>query len=171
VIIPFASQGAPYVGTNANGQSNNVSLLTFSDKSPVLSLDANGNVTLDTDNQYVFSLPFDAVIENVYITVGNWGTFTVPSGITVYPFVQLFTALPESNTFMPMSSSKTLPTTGFSGATPINTMRAGFKSQIGVSLVAGMRILIGGQMQIGGSGSLSHKYYFYFTGGIALRPE
>jgi hypothetical protein len=166
IIIPFASQGAPYVGTNANGQPNNVGLLTFSDRPIILSLAANGTITLGTDEQYVFSLPFDAVIESIYITVGNFGTFTVPSGMTVYPLVQLFAALPESNTFTPIALSKTLPVTGFSGTTQANTMRAGSNSQIGVSLVAGMRLLIGAQMQI--TGNLSQRYYFYFTGGIAL---
>jgi hypothetical protein len=37
-------------------------------------------------------------------------------------------------------------------------------------LNAGTRILIGGQMQMTGSIALAQTYYFYYTGGIALRP-
>jgi hypothetical protein len=134
----------------------------------VLSLAADGSVALAPDSQYAFSLPFDAVLENLYITIGSAITFTFPAGITVYPFVQLFVANSDSNTFEPLV--KLVPSLGYDGSVSSNTTRTASLSQIGASLSAGTRILIGGQMQISGSGSLSQQYYFYFTGGISLRP-
>jgi hypothetical protein len=135
-----------------------------------LSLAPDGSVTLTPDSQSVFSLPFNAVIESLYITIGSAITFTFPAAITVYPFVQIFAASPDSNTFMPIPSTKLVPANGYSGFVPSNTMRTASLSQIGAPLSAGARILIGGQMEIDGSSALAQQYYFYFTGGIALRP-
>jgi hypothetical protein len=158
------------LGTDANGQPADVGTLTFSNRPTIIPIEPNGTVNLDVDDQNAFTLPFDSVIENVYICVGNLGTVTIPPDTTVYPFVQLFSALPESNNFIPLPLSKTVPTTGFSGTVLQSTMRAASTSQIGISLVAGMRLLIGGQIQVSGSGKLDQRQYFYFSGGIALRP-
>ncbi|MDR2659876.1 MAG: hypothetical protein LBC27_07820, partial [Spirochaetaceae bacterium] len=170
VIIPFASQTSPSIGTDSTGQSQNVRIITFGGDPPVVPLASDGSVTLAPDSQGVFSLPFDAVLESIYITIGSAITFTFPAGISVYPFVQIFTAPPSGNTFTPIPSIKLVPSVGYSGPVPSNTTRAVSLSQIGVSLSAGTRILIGGQIQIIGSSSLSQQYYFYFTGGLALRP-
>jgi hypothetical protein len=168
-IIPFASQTAPYIGTTAAGQPRNAALITFGGSPPVESLGSDGTITLGTNDQSPFTLPFDAIIENIYVDIGTYINFTFPSGITVFPFVQLFMAAPASNTFTAIPQTKVMPTAGFSETVPANTMRSASLREIGVSVSAGTRLLIAGQMQINGSGALTQNYYFYHTGGIALR--
>jgi hypothetical protein len=169
-IIPFASRTASRTGTNTAGNPTTVSLITYGGDPHVITLGSNGTVTLGNGGQAVFSLPFDVIIESIYICIGNLSDFTVHSGATAYPFVELFAAAPASNIFTELSQTKVVPSTGFSGLTHANTMREASVDQIGVRLNAGMRILIGGQMQVTGSGALAQVYYFYYTGGIALRP-
>jgi hypothetical protein len=169
-LIPFASRTASRSVTNASGAPQTLSLITFGGDPPVIPLRSDGTATLGNSGQAVFSLPFDAIIENIYINVGNLTDFTPPSGTTVYPFVELFTAAPASNIFTALPQTKVVPSAGFTGLTYANTMRAGSVSQMNVRLTAGTRILIGGQMQTTGSGALTQTHYFYFTGGIALRP-
>jgi hypothetical protein len=111
------------------------------------------------------------VLESIYITIGSAVTFTFPSGITVYPFVQLFSAPAGTNTFTPIPATIVMPTTGYGGSVPSNTTRAASLSNIGISFSAGTRILIAGQMEIRGASSLSQQYYFYFTGGLDLRGQ
>jgi hypothetical protein len=169
-VIPFASRTGPYIGTTSTGRPKNVSLITFGGTPPVVDLGSNERVTLGSNDQAVFSLPFNAIIESVYVNVISVVSFTFPSGIDVYPFVELFIADPASNIFTALPQTKTVPSDGFNGQVPADTVNEASLSQIGVLLNAGTRILIGGQMQIIGSGPLSQNYYFYFTGGIALRP-
>jgi hypothetical protein len=72
--------------------------------------------------------------------------------------------------FVPLSSTKTVPLQGLKGNTPAETMLSASTTQLNIRLAAGIRLLIGGQMQITGNSSLQQTYYFYYTGGIALRP-
>jgi hypothetical protein len=169
-IIPFASQSSAYLGTDKNGQSIDIGMITFSNRPAMVFFEPNGTVSLGVDEQNAFTLPFDAVIESIYICIGNFKDETFSPGITVYPFVQLFTAPLEGNNFAPLPLSKTVPATGFSGTVKENVMLAASNSQIGVALTAGTRVFIGGQMEITGGGNLEQRHYFYFSGGIALRP-
>jgi hypothetical protein len=157
------------MATNNAGEAISVSAITFAGTSPVMTLEGNGTVTLQANNQDVFSLPFAAVIENIYVTFNTYLDFTLPSGITVYPFLQLYTASPASNTFAPLSMTKLAVNTGYSGRVQARTARAASVSQIGLTLPAGTRVLIGGQMEIIGTSNLAQSYNFYLTGGIALR--
>ncbi|MDR1615842.1 MAG: hypothetical protein LBR98_02370 [Syntrophomonadaceae bacterium] len=169
-IIPFASHTAPLISTNNAGESTNVSAITFGGTPPVIALAEDGTVTLQAkNNQDVFSVPFASVIENIYVTFNTYVDFTFPAGITVYPFLQLYIAHPASNTFAPLSMTKLVANTGYSGTIPAHTPRAASVLQMGITLTAGTRILIGGQMEIKGSGNLNQNYYFYSTGGIAIR--
>jgi hypothetical protein len=70
--------------------------------------------------------------------------------------------------FSPIPGARAIPSTGYYGAVPVNTPRAAVQNNINIRLTAGMRILIGGVMSAGGSGTLSAGYNFYFTGGISL---
>ncbi|MDR2091226.1 MAG: hypothetical protein LBP62_06250, partial [Clostridiales bacterium] len=169
-IIPFASHSAPYISTDSSGNPTNVGAITFGGSPPVMTIEPNGTVILSGDNQDVFSLPFAAVIENIYATVNTFIAFTFPSGITVYPFLQLYAAAPESNIFVPISTTKLTVKNGYSGAVAARTPRAISLGGINLQLIAGIRLLIGGHMEIRGSGALARNYYFYFTGGIAIRP-
>jgi hypothetical protein len=168
MIIPFASVTAPGVTTTTTGAPQNVSLITFGGQTPVLSLGAGDNITLGRDNQAAFSLPFDVILESIYADMSTRVALTLPSGITVYPFVQLFVAAPGSNTFVAIPQARALPSIGFSGTVPAQAMREASVRNIGLRLSIGMRILIGGQMRIGGSSSLAHTYNFHYTGGIGL---
>jgi hypothetical protein len=167
-VVPFASKQAPHISTGATGQPINISVLTFGAEPPILPVAPNGSITA-RDAQSAFSLPFDTVIESVYITVGTLADFNFPSGVTVYPFVQLFAATDESNVFTQIPDTKTVVSAGYSGFVPGNTMRTAFTSQIQAPLSAGTRILIGGAIQLSGSGNLARSYYIYYTGGIGLR--
>jgi hypothetical protein len=168
-IIPFASHTAPRMSTNSAGAPTTISAITFAGSSPVMALEGNGTVLLQTNNQDVFSLPFPAVIENIFVTFNTYVDVAFSAGITVYPFLQLYTARPDSNTFTPLSMTKLEVNTGYSGRVPARTPRAASVLQIGLNLSAGTRVLIGGQMEIVGSGNLLQTYYFYLTGGIAIR--
>jgi hypothetical protein len=123
---------------------------------------------LERDHQSAFSLPFDAMIENVYADISSAAVFTVPTGITAYPFVQLYIASPGNNTFVAIPNAKAIPSTGYSGSVPAGTTRRAFTKQLSLQLFAGMRVLIVGQMQTSGSGTLLQNFYFHYTGGIAL---
>jgi hypothetical protein len=169
-VIPFASATTAYVGTTTTGAPRNAGLITFGGDPLVVTLGPNETVSLGRNNQSAFSLPFNAILENVYINVGPLTNFTFPTGLTVYPFVELFAAAPASNVFTALPQTKTVPASGFSGAVTANTMLVASVNQIGVQLTAGTRIIISGQMQITGSGVLFQNYYFHYTGGIALRP-
>jgi hypothetical protein len=168
-VIPFASHTAPRSTTSRTGSATTVSAITFAGASPVITLASDGTVALSGDNQDVFSLPFNAVVESIYMTVSTRVDYTFPQGLTVYPFMQLYVAAPSINTFTPIPTTKLIVNTGYSGATPSHTTRAASLRQIGLTLIAGIRILIGGHMEIAGSGTLNRDYNFYFTGGISLR--
>jgi hypothetical protein len=167
-IIPFASHTAPYLSTDNSGYSLNVSSLAFGLSYPAIKLEQNGTIILSGDNQDAFSLPFDAVIENIYVVFNTYVSFTFPDGITVYPFLCLYSAASDDNTFAPLLSTKLRPDTGYSGSVPKHTTRTASVQGIGLSLLAGTRILIGAQMEISGSSNLGRSYYFYFNGGIGL---
>jgi hypothetical protein len=167
--IPFASHSAPRASTDSAGKPTTVNAITFGGSSPVVTLASDGSAALTGDNQDAFSLPFDAVIENIYVTFNTIVDYTFPSGLTVYPFLQLYTASSDSNTFTPIETTKVAVDTGYSGTVPSHTSRAASLKQLNLSLSAGTRILIGGQMEARGSANLARDYYFYITGGISLR--
>jgi hypothetical protein len=123
------------------------------------------------DNQDTFSIPFDAVIENICVTFNTIIDYTFPPGLTVYPFLQLYSADPDSNVFTPIAETQVIVTEGYSGAVPSHTPSEASLRQIGVPVSAGTRILIGGHMTTAGTTNLSRDYYFYFTGGISLREN
>jgi hypothetical protein len=112
-------------------------------------------------------LPFEAIIENIYVTFNTYTTYTFPSGITVYPFLQLYAAPPADNTFVPLSVTR-VTANGYSGAVPSHTPRTASIKQLGITLPAGIRILIGGQIRTSGTGTLAQSYNFYYTGGISI---
>jgi hypothetical protein len=170
-VIPFASHTAPRLSTNSAGEATTVSAITFGGSSPTVALAADGTVALMGDNQDVFSLPFDAVIENIYVTFNTIIDYTFPAGLTVYPFLQLYTAPPDSNIFTPVATTKLAVKMGYSGVVPSHTPRAAFLRQINLPLSAGIRIMIGNHMETAGNAKLAWDYYFYCTGGIALRQK
>jgi hypothetical protein len=135
----------------------------------VTALAANGTVTLVSGTQSVFSAPFNIVIVSIYMTVGVLVDFTFPTGLTVYPYVELFVASSESNVFSPIPQTRTMLSKGYSGTILSSTMHAASTKQIGLTLPAGMRILIGGGIVITGTVNLARSYYIYYTGGIGLR--
>jgi hypothetical protein len=123
------------------------------------------------DNQDTFTLPFDAVIENIYVTFNTIVDYTFPPGLTVYPYLQLYTADQTDNVFTPIAETQVIANEGYSGTVPSHTPRSASLRQIGVPLSAGTRILIGGHMMTAGTANLTRDYYFYFTGGISLREN
>jgi hypothetical protein len=157
------------MSTNNTGAATTVSAITFGGSSPVITLAAEGTAALMGDNQDTFTLPFDAVIENICVTFNTIVDYTFPQGLTVYPFLQLYTAPPDSNVFAPVAETKLAVNVGYSGTVLSHTPRAASLQQLGLSLSAGTRILIGGHMETAGGSGLSRDYYFYFTGGISLR--
>jgi hypothetical protein len=167
-IISFASHNAPRLSTNSAGEPTTVCVVTFGGTSPVVTLAADGTAALMGDNQDAFSLPFDAVFKNIYVTFNTIIDYTFPSGLTIYPVLQLYTAPADSNIFMPVASTK-LAAQGYSGVVPSHTPQAASLRQIDLFLSEGTRIFIGGYMEAHGSVSLSRDYYFYFTGGISLQ--
>jgi hypothetical protein len=169
-IIPFASQKAYSIGTNAAGNSKNVSVITFGGVPPVLTIGTNEIVTLGSDSQSAFTIPFNATIENIYMTAGTASNITFPSGLTAYPVVQLYVSPPASNTFVALPGTAVIPRTGFSGYTAANTIRTASVTQVGISITAGTRAFIGGRLQTSGSANPAQNYNFNFTGGLALRP-
>jgi hypothetical protein len=170
-MVPFASRKAPAISTNSSGNPTNVAVIGFVGETPVITLSSNGDLILGTDEQSAFSVPFNAIIESIYITAGTRVTYTFPTANAVFPFVQLYVAAPGSNAFVPIPTARVTTSIGFSGSTPAGSMLAASRTGINVQLAAGMRILIGGGMQITGTGTLQQNYYMYFTGGIALRPS
>jgi hypothetical protein len=170
-MIPFASQTAPYVGTNASGASKNVGLITFGGDPRVVSLGSGGFITLGRDNQSAFTLPFNAVVDSIYVDISSMTAINIPTGITVYPSVRLYVASPGNSTFVAIPSSQAAPSSGFSGSVSAFTTRIASVKQLNLSLLAGIRIIIGGQIEISGSSGLARDYYFYFTGGIAMHSS
>jgi hypothetical protein len=168
-IVPFASHSAPRLTTNIAGASTTVAALTFGGSSPVVALASNGSVALMGENQDTFTLPYDAVIENIYVTFNTIIDYMFPPGLTVYPVLQLYDAVQDSNVFMPVAATKLIAEAGYTGAVPSHTPASASLRQLGLYLRAGTRLLIGGRMETAGSANLARDYYFYFTGAIALR--
>jgi hypothetical protein len=168
MLIPFASRTAAQTSSIASGAPANAATITFGGQSTV-GLSSTGSVTLGGDNQDAFTLPFDAIIENIYVTFNTYTNYTIPPGITVYPFLQLYVAQQTSNSFTPMSLTKIVASPGYNGTVPSHTARSAVFKQIGLRLAAGTRVLIGGHISLSGSGTLAQRYSFYFTGGIAVR--
>lgn len=175
-IIPFASQRAPKVFVR-NGQATRVALIGFGyigiseledpDVSVTLHTDGSFNLSERTNRQIAFSLPFDMTIESIYITVGNYGSFS-PVG-TVFPYVQLYQAEPNSNQFNPIANTDVVPATGLGpGSTAANTMLAASKTGLGINLPAGTRIAVGGLVKQTNANLIETNYYLYYTGGLGL---
>lgn len=167
-IIPFASQKAPYV-TRVNGVATTVAPIG-SGYAPhdALTLNSNGSFSLSSkpNHQIAFSLPFDTIIREIYITAGNYAPFS-PS-YAVYPYITLYSASPDSNLFTPIADTTTIPTTGLGpGSVPAGTMVSGSATGLNIELPAGTRIVIGGMVQEPGSSGIA-SYYLYFTGGVGI---
>jgi hypothetical protein len=157
------------VTTDANGNAHAVALLSFVNNATVTIIRANdGTIALPTDEQLCFSLPFDCVIESIYATFGALAAFTLPSESAATPYVQLYSAPSDSNTFSPLAQTIAAPTQAYSGHIAINTLRTAAVTQQTAPLPAGTRILIVGALSISGT-PLQQSYYFYFTGGIGIR--
>lgn len=167
-IIPFASQKAPYV-TRVNGAATTVAPIGSGyTQLDTLPLDSNGSFNLSsrTNHQIAFSLPFDAIIREIYITTGNYAPFS-PS-YPVYPYITLYSASPDSNLFTPIEGTATIPTTGLGpGSVPAGTMVSGSTTGLNIKLPAGTRIVIGGMVQEPGSSGIA-SYHLYFTGGVGI---
>jgi hypothetical protein len=109
------------------------------------------------------------VIDSIYASFSNVTAFTVPAGVSASPEIQLYTAAPGSMTFTPLAGTETLPAAGLSGQNPAFTTLSASRSNIGITLSAGTRILIGGQMVLSGSPLQTLSYYFFFSGAISIR--
>jgi hypothetical protein len=157
------------VSSDSNGASSSVAAVGFGGSGTAIPISPSGTVTPTAESQIAFSLPFDAVIDRVYASFSNVAVFTVPTGLSAFPCVQLYSAAPGSGTFTPLAGTKTLPVAGFSGQVPALTALFASRSNMGITLPAGTRILIGGQMELAGSPLLALGYYFFFTGAIAVR--
>jgi hypothetical protein len=168
-VVPFATQTAPLLVTTSDGHARTVTLISFvSNASPTITLANDGSITLDSTRQVCFSLPFDCVIENIYATVGLPATLTFPNGLTVRPYIQIYSAPSNSNTFTPLPLAAAFVTQGYSGQVAANTLRTAESSLQTTPLAAGTRILIVGAMQTEGTAVLLQSYHFYLTGGISI---
>lgn len=181
-IIPFASQMAPKTYAN-NGLATRVTLLGFTyfytgtlatfDPDKAITLDSDGsfnlNVSSNWNHQLVFSLPFEMKITSVYATVGNYDAFLLIPGFQgmLYPYVQVYSAEPNSNIFRPIPKAKAKPSTGLILTSPANTMLTASATDINATFPAGTRIAIGGLMEFERELG-ARDYYLYFTGGIGL---
>jgi hypothetical protein len=169
VVIPFGTQTAPAISNDAAGNPANALLITFAGIPPVQPLDASGGITLAADSQPAFSLPFDAVLESIYLTVASHSGCKCQEGAACLPFVQLFTAPPGSNRFTALPQTQTAPATGYSGKAPGGELRAASVRDLGIPLPAGTRVLIVGMIRFTGGDTPPRSSYYNFSGGIALR--
>jgi hypothetical protein len=169
MLIPFASGRSPNIHTDSSGAPRDVAAIGFGSATNAITIDANGQVEPLSDSLTTFTLPFDAVLDSVYLTLESSINFAFPSGTVTFPYVQIYAAAPDSVLFTPIPGAAAIPTDGYSGTVPAYTLRTAAQTGIGATLPAGTRILIGGLMSVAGGGNLTSSYYFYFTGGIALR--
>jgi hypothetical protein len=169
-IIPFATQNGVTIGTDTNGQAREVTLISFiSTVSPTVII-TGGNIVLGSFDQNSFSLPYDCIIENIYATICSMSSYTLPSGVTTYPYIQLYSSTPESNIFAPIPQSRAMVTQGYSGSVPAETVRFASSTTPSSVFPAGTRILIIGEMlNTGPAGALERSGNFNFTGGIGVR--
>lgn len=167
-IIPFASGTAPLVGTKPCGSSANASVLSYGNATCSIALGCDDTINLTSNNmQYAFSVPKKCMLDAIYTTVGNWGSFCAPTCTKVTPYVVVFRAVACHNIFYPIWESKTKSTEGFSGMVPANSMLSAC-SYPNILLNAGERLLIAGLCETEGTCKLAQSYYFYFTGGLSL---
>ncbi|MDR2267263.1 MAG: hypothetical protein LBE09_06770 [Christensenellaceae bacterium] len=166
-IIPFASTKSALLTSAASGVPTNGALLTYGSDVNTVAL-SNGNIVL-SDNLSAFVLPFDVIIDRIYLATTNRTLYTLPAGVTATPYVELYVALQDSNSYSAVPSSITTPTTAYSGSISAGAVKIGSKSNINLRLPAGIKILIVGQLQVSG-GTSTRSYNYYFNGGIALRP-
>jgi hypothetical protein len=131
-------------------------------------ISSTGTITPPLDSQTAYTVPFNAVIDNVNGVVGNSAAFTAPPGNSVRPYILLYTAPPGSSTFTPIAAAKVSPTSGYSGTTPALTTLPITLNGIGATVPAGTRILIAGQTETAGASPIAAGYYFYYNGGIEM---
>ena len=169
-IIPFASGTAPLVGTNTCGASASAALINFSNATRSIPLGCDDTINLTSNNiQQAFSIPKNCILDAIYTTVGNWGSFCAPTCTQVTPYVMIFRAMAGQNVFYPIWETKTKSAEGFSCMVPANSMLTAC-SFPNVILNAGERLLIAGLCETEGTCKQAQTYYFYFTGGISLAP-
>jgi hypothetical protein len=171
-IVAFASSEYANLSTDKTGKARDAALLSFAYDPPVQTLSDTGDVLLNENNlQSVFSLPFDGILENIYMNAGNYSTSF--SSYEAYPYIQIFTALPDAKddvAFTPLAGAVAIPLSGYSGTTASNTMTEANVTNLNIPLVAGTRILIGGMMRVDNTSAV-RTYNFYFTGGLAFRSK
>lgn len=168
-IIVFTNQNTTGLTTNATGQSTNVFLVNFSNRSNPYALTGNTFSLPAGDNQYSFTMPYDANIVNIYANFVNAGTFTPSAGANVYPYVILATAPSNSNIFTFIPETETEAAIPFVGGTshPANTVLAGSSTDINYTIPAGTRVAICCVQENTGT-TYSSPYLFYYSGGIQL---
>jgi hypothetical protein len=167
-IIPFASGRAIALHSDSYGAPKDVAAIGFGNASTAITISSSGQISPPSDANTAFSLPFDAVIDRIYFTLANSSSFTVPSGTTILPYIQLYVAAPGSGVFTPIPGARVAPSANYYGVVTANATRSASQGNINITLTAGMRILIGGMLSATGIGALSVSDNFYFTGGISL---
>jgi hypothetical protein len=174
-LVPFASsiENAPPLFADAYGNATSILALNSSNSASYSRIEpqSDGRVLLSHETQQAFSLPFDAVIENVFFTVGAVNSGSMQDAMRVYPCVQIYSAGSESNAFSPLDSARAVAARPFSGSFEPSELRMGYQKGIGARLEAGTRIFIGGFIQSEGEGDLTAAMALTFTGSLAIRQD
>jgi len=168
VIIPFSmgTANSLTLGSDSSGNSTNVILIGSGKYSGTLNI-TNGSFTQTTSNLYSFIMPYDATLQNIYLTVTYYsnGIWIPPTGSTFTPYVAMATAT-DNNFFTIISETITSIEESFVGGNtyPINTHHSGSQEGLGISIPAGTKVaLVGG---LNGNSALSGA--FTFRGGLWL---
>lgn len=169
VIIPFSMGTANSITlrSDSSGNSTNVILIGSGKYSGNTLNLTNGSFTQTTSYLYSFIMPYDATLQNIYLTVNysSNGTWDPPTESTFTPYVALATAT-DNNLFTIISETITSIEESFVGGNtyPANTHHSGSQEGLGISIPAGTKVaLVGG---LNGSTALSGA--FIFRGGLWL---
>ncbi|WP_222124494.1 hypothetical protein [Paenibacillus xylanexedens] len=169
-IVPFAvAPDTLLLAADSAGNPSNVMLTYYAGHSGTQYALTGNQFSFGAGNnqQYSFTMPYDATLNSIYATFSNWAAFT-PNG-NVYPFVVIATAAAGSNTFTLQSDSQVESDTPFTNgiSQTENTLLSGSATNINLNISAGTRVAICCAYRTEGA-TAATSYYFFYSGAIHL---
>lgn len=168
--IPFASTKAPQVGYNAGGAAAYLAPLGFgySEADAVITPASGTTIDLATQNnrQFPFAAVKDGVIDSIFATSGTWGATTIPTGVSVKPFLAAYSADAASNLFTRIALVES--TDAWAGSVAANAMIAFSAEDLNIPVTKGQRLMIVGGITATNA-TAANRLYIYFTGSVGIK--
>lgn len=164
-IIPFAARRA--WRTFGGMIPEKINSLGFGAEKNEIAINSDGTINIYSDGNpeddpMGFVLPYDAVIKSIYLEVIGYNNIDV----TFYPYVELFSAPPDSDVLTPIPESITM----VEGSFPPNARLVGSNTGLNIQVSAGTLLVIGARVTYEPEQQVTQDYLAAYSGGIAISP-